>query len=191
MEQSTRHTGLFVMDMQTAILRNLPETSNLINKVAGAIALARVNKIPVIFITVGFRPGAPEINSNNKGLRASRERFISGNMEEFVKIEPAVAPADGEIVICKRRVSAFSGSDLEVILRSLGIQHMVLSGIATSGVVLSTVREAADKDYRLTVLSDACADADPEVHQVLTTKIFPRQADVMTVEAWRKLVESV
>jgi nicotinamidase-related amidase len=69
-------------------------------------------------------------------------------------------------------------------LRAQGIQHLVLTGIATGGVVLSTVREAADKDYRITVLSDGCADADPEIHHILTTKIFPRQADVITVEEW-------
>jgi nicotinamidase-related amidase len=60
----------------------------------------------------------------------------------------------------------------------------VLTGIATSGVVLSTVREAADKDYRLTVLSDGCADLDPEVHSVLMGKVFPRQADVLTAMQW-------
>jgi len=60
----------------------------------------------------------------------------------------------------------------------------VLTGIATSGVVLSTLRQAADLDYRLVVLAAACADADPEVHRVLTTKVFPRQAEVLTVEEW-------
>jgi nicotinamidase-related amidase len=81
-------------------------------------------------------------------------------------------------------VSAFTGSDLEVMLRSFEIKHLVLCGISTSGVVLSTVREAADKDYRITVLSDCCADRDEEVHRVLTTKIFPRQAEVITLEEW-------
>ena len=191
MEWIKMNTALFVMDMQTAILRNLPENSKVISKVAEAIDLARVNNIPVVYVTVGFRPGSPEINKNNKGFAASKERFAAVNAEEFVKIEPALAPAEGEIIICKRRISAFSGSDLEIILRSLGIQHMVLCGVATSGVVLSTVREAADKDYKLTVLSDACADADAEVHHVLTTKIFPRQADVMTVEAWGEMMKSL
>ena len=107
-------------------------------------------------------------------------------MEEFMKIHPEVAPVSGEIVVIKRRVSAFTGSDLEVVLRAFGIQHIVLAGVATSGVVLSTVREAADKDYRITVLSDCCADADEEVQRVLTTKIFPRQADVLTAEEWNK-----
>lgn len=77
-----------------------------------------------------------------------------------------------------------AGSDLEVVLRANSIQHLVLTGIATSGVVLSTLREAADKDYRLTVLSDCCADPDAEVHLMLTTKVFPRQADVLTHTQW-------
>jgi len=81
-------------------------------------------------------------------------------------------------------VSAFTGSDLQVVLRSLGADTLVLTGIATSGVVLSTLRQAADLDYRLVVLSDACLDADPEVHRVLTEKVFPRQAAVRTVAQW-------
>jgi nicotinamidase-related amidase len=72
-------------------------------------------------------------------------------------------------------VSAFTGSDLDVLLRAAGGERIVLAGIATSGVVLSTVRQVADLNYRITVLSDACADADPEVHRVLMEKVFPRQ----------------
>ena len=85
------------------------------------------------------------------------------------------------MVVTKRRVSAFSGSDLEVVLRAANIDTLVLTGIATSGVVLSTLRQAADLDYRLVVLADACLDADAEMHRVLTEKVFPRQADVLTV----------
>lgn len=105
-------------------------------------------------------------------------------MGSFTTIHPAVVPLESDIVVTKRRVSAFTGSDLEVVLRAQGIQHLVLTGIATSGVVLSTVREAADKDYQLTVLSDCCADGDEEVHQVLTKKVFPRQAAVESLEEW-------
>jgi nicotinamidase-related amidase len=81
-------------------------------------------------------------------------------------------------------VSAFSGSDLDVLLRATGAGTLVLAGIATSGVVLSTVRQAADLDYRLVVLADACADRDEEVHRVLTGKVFPRQAVVTTAAEW-------
>lgn len=186
MEQNTQNTALLVMDMQTGILRNFPDATQLVGNVTKAIATARNNKIPVIFVTVGFRPGAPEISLNNKGFAAGKERFANVNMNELMKVEGAIAPIQGDIIIVKRRVSAFTGSDLEVILRSLNIQQIILTGIATSGVVLSTVREAADKDYRIIVISDCCADADNEVHHVLTTKVFPRQADVITTEEWCK-----
>jgi len=53
-------------------------------------------------------------------------------------------------------------------------------GIATSGVVLSTLLQAVDADYRVIVVKDCCADADPEVHRCLVEKIFPRLASVVT-----------
>jgi nicotinamidase-related amidase len=87
-------------------------------------------------------------------------------------------------VVTKRRVSAFAGSDLDVVLRGGDIDSLVLTGIATSGVVLSTLRQAADLDLGLTVLADGCLDADLEVHRVLTEKVFPRQADVVSVDGW-------
>ena len=81
-------------------------------------------------------------------------------------------------------MSAFSGGDLDVVLRARAIDSLVLTGVATSGAVLSTLREAADLDFDLTVLSDGCADPDDEVHRVLIEKIFPSQAQVMTVHEW-------
>lgn len=186
MEQNTE-TALLVMDMQHGTLRSLPDAGALIGNVAKAITHAREKKIPVIYVVVGFRQGAPEVSSNNKIFAGLRERMGNASMDEFMKIHPDIAPQDGELTVVKRRISGFTGSDLAVILSAFGIKHLVLTGIATSGVVLSTLREAADKDYRLTVLADCCADADDEVHRVLTTKIFPRQADVLTVEEWRKI----
>ncbi|HEY0244741.1 MAG TPA: isochorismatase family cysteine hydrolase [Mucilaginibacter sp.] len=187
MEQNTQNTALLVMDMQVGILGMLPDAAAIIGNVAKAIANARDKKIPVIYVVVGFRQGAPEINMNNKTFAGGKERFANMDMTAFMTVHPDLAPQADEVTVAKRRVCAFTGSDLEVILRAYGIQHMVLTGIATSGVVLSTVREAADKDYQLTVLADCCADADEEVHRVLTTKVFPRQADVLTLEEWTKI----
>ena len=170
--------ALLVMDMQPAMISMHPGITLPVDNIAKAIAHARGNNIPVIYVIIGFRQGAPEMKTEG------RERFGNVNMDEFVRIEPALAPLTGEITVTKRRVSAFTGSDLEVVLRAQNIQHIVLTGVSTSGVVLSTVREAADKDYHITVLSDCCVDRDEEVHRVLMTKVFPRQADVLTVGEW-------
>ncbi|MBS1687618.1 MAG: cysteine hydrolase [Bacteroidetes bacterium] len=185
MEQKTQNTALLVMDMQVGIIASFAQGSQeLISANKKAIEYARVQNMPVIFVTVGFRQGAPEVSGNNKSFAAAKERFANIDMNMFASVIPELDKKADELQVMKRRISAFAGSDLEVILRAWGIQHLVLTGIATSGVVLSTLREAADKDYGLTVLADCCADADEEVHRVLTTKIFPRQADVMTVAEW-------
>ena len=105
--------------------------------------------------------------------------------ERAVEPHERLLRGHGEVVVTKKRVSAFAGSDLELVLRAREVTHLVLGGIATSGVVLSTVRAAADQDYRLTVLADLCLDGDEEVHRVLTEKIFPRQAEVIPGADWR------
>ena len=92
-----------------------------------------------------------------------------------------MAPEPGDIVVRKVRVGAFSTTDLDAQLRERGVDTLILAGISTSGVVLSTVRDASDRDYRVLVLADATADREPDVHAFLTERIFPRQADVITV----------
>lgn len=177
-------TVLLVMDMQSSILSTLPNSDQLISNVAQAIAKARKHNIPVIYVVVGFRHGLPEISMNNKSFSAIRERMAGVDVQQWMKIHPEIAPQQHDIVVTKRRVSAFSGSDLEVVLRGQNASHLVLTGIATSGVVLSTFCEASDKDFQLTVIEDCCADRDEEVHRVLTTKVFPRQAEVAAVSGW-------
>jgi nicotinamidase-related amidase len=86
-------------------------------------------------------------------------------------------------VVVKHRVNAFFGTDLEMMLRAHDIDTLVLLGHATSGVIVSTVRYAADADYRLVVVEDGCADRDAEMHTFLMQRLFPRQATVVSAEA--------
>jgi nicotinamidase-related amidase len=136
----------------------------------------------VIYIVVGFRDGYPEVSPRNQSFGPIREsgRFAAGSAGTEVHAD--LTPKPGDIVVTKHRVSAFAGTDLDMILRASGIDTLILSGIATSGVVLSTLRHAADADYRLVAVDDCCADRDPEVHRVLMEKVFPRQATVKTAE---------
>ena len=180
------NAALLVMDVQTGIVNNFAKDAKLIPSIKSAIATARKKKMPVIYVKVAFRDGFPEISKNNKSFSMIQKRNALFADKKTMDIYPEVAPKSGDIVVEKRRVSGFTGSDLEVILRSQNITHLVLCGIATSGVVLSTLREAADKDYQLSVLSDCCTDGDEEVHKVLMTKVFPRQADIVTVKEWQK-----
>ena len=176
-------SALLVMDFQTSIVDLFAsEKEPLLTRTASLIAVARKAGMQIIYVVVGFRAGYPEVSPKNQSFAAIRGsgRFVLGSAGS--EVHAAVAPEAGDVVVTKHRVSAFAGTDLAVILRANGIETLVLAGIATSGVVLSTVRHAADADYRLVVVADCCSARDPEVHRVLTEKVFLRQATVTSAE---------
>jgi len=169
-------SALLVMDFQTPIVARYADAQDtLLATTAGVVAAARRSGLRVIYVVVGFREGCPEISPRNAIFSRIRE---SGGIASDV--HRRVAPEAGEPVVTKHRVGAFMGTDLEMILRANGVDTLVMGGIATSGVVLSTLRHAADADYRLVVVRDCCADNDPDVHACLMDKVFPRQATVVS-----------
>lgn len=188
---NAERSALLVMDCQNSILDNyLPANPGLIATARQALEAARKAGLRIIYVVIGFRDGYPEVSPNNKSFGALSQsgRFKPGS--QGAEIHPDLSPREGDLVTTKHRISAFAGSDLEMLLRAAGIERMVLAGVATSGVVLSTLRQAADMDFKLTVLKDACLDADPAVHACLMDKVFPRQAEVMDVATWAASLES-
>lgn len=180
---STR-TALLVMDIQPIVVPAFGGDDALLERLQRAIAAARSAGLPVIFGRVAFRPGYPDVSDSNALFGPLRGMMDFTESNPDLQIHAAVKPEPDDVVITKRRVSTFTGSDLDVVLRSQRIERLVITGVATSGVVLSTVREAADLDYEMVVLSDGCADGDAEVHRVLMEKVFPMQAKVVTVDDW-------
>ena len=182
-----RSAALLVMDYQVDTLTKFmtaAQSADAIACVPDLIATARDAGMMVIHVVVAFRPGHPEVSPRNPLFSAPKANGMLVAGSEGAAIHPAAAAREGEPIVVKHRISPFVGADLEMLLRANGIDTLVLAGVHTSGVVLSTLRQAADLDYGLTVLSDACADRDDEVHRVLTEKVFPRQAQVLTVAEW-------
>lgn len=185
----TEHTALLLMDLQKGIVDRIDNT-RLLPRIESALTAARRTGMRVIWVKVCFRHDYPEVSRSNASFAAIREtgRFTESDPDS--EIHPGFQLLPQDIVVTKRRVSAFAGSDLDMLLRANEIHTLVLAGIATSGVVLSTLRYAADQDYRIVVLHDGCADADEEVHRVLTQKVFPRQAQVVSIQDWVATVQA-
>ena len=184
-------TAVLAMDCQAAIVAAYVKPPEpFLERAVSVLAAARRAKMTVIHVQVGFRTGLPEINAQ-RGLFASlktdpqRRRPFEGPGKD---IHPALGPEAGDLVVTKRRVSAFTGSDLEVLLRANEIDTAVMFGIATSGVVLSTLLQAVDADYRTVVVGDCCADQDAALHTALVEKLFPRRGTVITA---REFVERI
>ena len=175
-------TALLVMDYQAGILDRLPEADALIDRCATALAALRGHGVTVSYVRVAFTDDdIAAVPTTNRlfAARLSAGRDALHADSAATQVHQRLAPQPDDIVVRKTRVGSFSTTDLDQQLRSRGVDTLLLAGISTSGVVLSTVRDAADRDYRVVVLSDLCADPEPGVHEFLTTRIFPRQADVL------------
>jgi nicotinamidase-related amidase len=174
-------SAVLVMDFQASILGMLGDAaSTVIERTAAVVAAARAASVPVVYVVVGFRPGYPEVSPHNPSFAAVVQsgRFVTETPGSDV--HESLKPLANDVVVTKHRVSAFAGTDLDMILRAKSIDTLILLGISTSGVVLSTVRHGADADYRLLVVNDGCADRDAEVHRVLLDKVLARQATVLS-----------
>jgi len=180
------HTAVLSMDCQTGIVSIYAKDDKdaFLARVASVLNHARGTGMTVIHVQVGFRPGLPEVSSRNVlfGAVKSSPQHQKLFQEPYSTIPSIIAPQEGEIVITKHRVSAFTGTDLAMILRANEIDTLVLFGIATSGVVLSTLLEASDADFRLAVIKDCCTDLDAQLHDCLINKFFPSRASVLSVE---------
>lgn len=175
-------SALLVMDYQLSVVSMIEDADALLGRAAGAIAAARAAGIVVGYVRVAFDDqDYAAIPNTNKTFTALACCCRLQDTDPETGIDPRVAPEPGDIIVRKVRVGAFSTTDLDDQLRGRGITTLILAGISTSGVVLSTVRAAADMDYRVYVLEDACADPDAVNHETLTQRIFPRQGYVIAV----------
>jgi nicotinamidase-related amidase len=179
---STRitQTALLVLDVQTMIVEPAPESFFVAMR--RAVDAAHEVGIQVIYIRVELRPGHVGVSPRNK--RLTRLQPVLQRGAPGLEIHPSLAPEERDIVLTKHRVSSFVGSGLDVVLSSLGVTCLVLAGVSTSTAVLGTAMAAADMDFGLHVLSDACFDTRTDTHDRLMKDVFPAMATVLSAEEW-------
>ncbi len=175
-------TALLIADYYVDIVGSIPHAveRDCLARTVALRAAARRAGLLICYSATVFRTGYPEIGAYNKIMVPRKQSGNPAVADPLAIIHPDVRPGDDEIVIGKRRVNAMFGTDLGIVLAARGIRTLIMLGYATSGVVLSTTRYAADMDYRLLIVEDCCTDQDASVHDFLCKKIFPRQADVVT-----------
>jgi nicotinamidase-related amidase len=174
-------TALLILDFQVGI-GDQPYAKSAAQRAVAALKAGRTAGLPVVFSKVKFRAGYRDIADSNKAFALIKTRNLF--QPDASKPISILQPGQDEIVVDHDRFCAFSGNDLKEVIRSAGIKHLVMAGVVTSGVILSTFTLAADEDYSLTILSDACADPKASLHEELMTNLFPRSATVLTVDQW-------
>lgn len=177
-EPSAR-TALLLLDVHRDVLGQLPpdKERSVRSAMTRALAAAREAGAPVIYVTPHYRPGYPELAPFAAYVR---ERGLFAEDDPAESLPEEFARRRDEPIVAKFVYSPFYCTDLELLLRRTGVGKVVLGGVSTSGVVLSALREAFDRDFQVVVLADACADFDQELHDILVKKLFPAQAVVIT-----------
>jgi nicotinamidase-related amidase len=178
------HTALLVMDYQNGIIGMVDNSDELLAIVSNLTKMFREHGGTVGYVRVGFADGDLDDVPATSGMAAmitpERREYMHAD-NPATQIHDEIAPQEGDIVVRKQRVGAFSTTDLHEQLQARGIDTLVLAGISTSGCVHSTVLDAFDRDYRVIVLSDAVADPDTEVHNFLLERVFPKRGEVLEV----------
>ena len=175
-------SALIVGDLQAGILDNYPFTRAVVPPVTELLPRARAAGVLVVFVRTAFRAnGADLAGEVFAAFHRAGDLFHEGTPGTEVALE---VTAD-DVVVLKRRTSAFAGTDLDLVLRARGIDSLALTGVATSAMIAATLYDASDRGYGLTVLRDGCADQDPAVHELLVDTVFPgRGAEILTCAEW-------
>ncbi len=171
-------TALLVMHYQTDILALFPSVApTLLSNTRKLCDAARAAGVSVYFAKIHFSPGYPEVSPLNRNGQGIKQLGL------FVedRVSPELGQQANEPLIIAHRASVFFGTDLQVRLSAQGIDTLLMVGIASTGVVLSSVAHASDADFRLFTIKDCCYDPDQIVHDHLFSTAFDSRTTVLSL----------
>jgi nicotinamidase-related amidase len=131
-----------------------------------ALDKARGAGVRVGFVRVGFSPDYRECPASSPIFSGARKTGVFKLGQWGTEVHPDLGPRPEDFDIVKHRVSPFYGTNLEVILRTLGIRRIYCSGISTNAVVQAAVREGHDRDFEMVLLEDCCCGLSAEEHEI-------------------------
>lgn len=169
-------------DGDTAYKEELRRT-RAVENMAHAIAKARAALVPIIYIRIGFSVDYRECPTQSPLFQGAKSAGLFKIGTWGAEVHPLLTPHEGDFDVIKHRVSPFYATSLDAILTTLGVQHIVIGGVSTGGVVLSTAKDSHDRDYQVTILNDCCCAKSEDEHKVLIAgmKLYTSLANAETV----------
>ena len=176
-------TALIIGDLQQGITRNYSFAGAVVPAVTELLPRARAAGVLVVFVHFAFRANGTDVPDSAllRSFFDAGDAFHEGTSGAEIDL-----PVTGDdVVVLKRRASAFAGTDLDLVLRARGVDQVVIAGVGTSAMVAATCYDAADRGYGVAVLRDGCGDADQAMNDFFMDAVFPsRGFEVLTCADW-------
>lgn len=169
------NTALIVIDLQKGIVNGsfLHPISDIIDRTRKLIDVFRAGERPVVLVNVAGRaPGRTEQSSRSNVTVA----------EGWTDLLPELGQQSSDIVVTKRSWGAFATTDLERLLKARGVTQVVVTGVATSGGVEATARQAYEQGFNVSLALDAMTDVREEAHEYCIRNVFPRLGETASTQ---------
>lgn len=168
-------SALIIGDLQRGITNAFAFARQVVPPLTELLPRARSAGVLIVFVRIAFRSNRADLPPGNPLFSSF---FEAGDIfhEGTAGTEIDLPVHHDDVVVLKRRASAFAGTDLDLVLRAHDVDAIAIAGVATSAMVAATCYDAADRGYRISVLRDGCADSDPTVHDFFMDKVFPSRA---------------
>lgn len=190
------HTALLIIDMSNDLVdpagktavragRDLEHARRVIPAMQRLIASARDAGVMVVFVQhttlLDYRGvSGAWLDARSRSTFSVEDLCVEGTWGHGIIAELAPAPQD--VMVRKYRYSAFTGTNLDQVLRSAGIRTVVCTGVSTNVCVEATARDAFTQDYYVVYASDACGSWDAELHEATLRSAGHRYATVVDTD---------
>ena len=151
------------------------------------MAAARKRGVEIIHSRVGT------VTDNGRDTSLRYKAFGLEDPRDSVEnqILPEVAPQGDEIVFTKYTSGVFNSTNIDRVLRNLGIRNLIITGVETNGCVESTVRSATELDYGTILVEDATASMFPQIQEHCVLSMKTKDAIIKTTDETVRLIESL
>jgi nicotinamidase-related amidase len=181
-------TAVLFVDVTNEVLHekgtlggDLPKVAHgLLDGVRRLVSWARTRDVPVIWIRTAFRPGYIDATRSMRASAADLNgRLVDGTWG--AELVDGLGRRSDDIVITKKRPSAFFATELNFVLRGLGIERLILAGTSTNWAIESTARDADSLDFQVVIPRDATGARMGELHEPALRSIASRYGAITTV----------
>ena len=152
---------------------------NTVANTAEAIRKAREAGVKIGYVRIGFSADYRECPPNSRIFQGAKKAGMFKLGGWGTEVHPALAPQPGDFDIIKHRVSPFYATALEAILQAQQIKRLYVSGVSSSGAVLSAAKDGHDRGYDVFVLDDCCCALNEPQHQAVIDQV-KRMTTVLT-----------